>query len=170
MPKTNKTAINKVAVGTSINKPVVGFVAVIAIFVLGIGGFFGFGVYKAHSLKAKAAGYAKVLDWNGFTASVCKVNSVYGYGLKVIGTKPAGVPNATLRVYTSAVSNFDARQPGSNVASGSWWNNVVTVATVYAGSNSWWYEIKIENPIVTAYAPYGTAPWMPLSMAYTPSC
>ncbi len=131
-------------VAKNLSTPRKAFIALVAVLVLAVGGYYGYQQYQVRKLKASASNYIKLGDRNGYTILACKYSTAYGYVVRVVGTKPANSGYVgNLEVDTFTDSSYYVNGPYKQTKfNSSWWGNVIAVQDAYAG-DGWWFKAYI---------------------------
>ena len=138
-----------------------------AILVVSVVGFFGYNKYQAKTLRARASGYATLVDSYGYKIQTCKYSTPWGYGVRFYGTKPPktgriyfGGNTQTAKAATSGQVNERITATTINQL----WDDRVGVFQLWAPQDGW-YSAAFDK------VGYGTVVQVgPVAMAYTPFC
>jgi len=109
--------------------------ALVGIIVLSTAGYFGYSAYKVSSLKAKAGGWSKLVDKDGYRIWACKVDRRDGLHVVAIFQKPVGV-----RAYYYSGSGVD----DSSKMGSTWWGDTVAALDRRVKSKGDAYYITIS--------------------------
>lgn len=157
-PKSTTKKSNAVVGASKSNRTIkiVAFSA-IAVLVLGMIGFLGYGKYHAYTLKAHAANYAKLLpgDQQGHQIYACKYSTPWGYGLKLIGEQPGPEVNNSFSAST-VKSPSDAGHIIDFRVTRTFWDGKIAAFNIYTAPDGWfWTQIDGHSAwVAVGYTPY----------------